>query len=67
MHGAFVRGFKTFVVKDCCADSSQQLHDLVIDRYWHMLPIRNIADDLKAKGKAKENNDTKDTNKPNTK
>ena len=52
IHGAYNRGYETFVVGDCCADYPVALHHLIIDRYsrnhtWK--PVR-IADGLKECG-----------------
>ena len=33
LHGAFIRGYKTFFVDNCCGDDSKKLHDLIIRRY----------------------------------
>ena len=50
LHGAYIRGFKTYIVKDCCADSKREYHDLCIERYQgFMLPIVNIGDGLECK------------------
>lgn len=49
MHGAYIRGFTTFIVRDCCADHPKPLHELIIERYSrnHTWRAVNIRDGLK--------------------
>ena len=51
MHGAYIRGYKTYIVKDCCADSKREYHDYILERYLinSMLPVANIADNLECR------------------
>ena len=48
MHGAFIRGYKLNLVKDCCGDSNLNYHDSV-SRYYYMFNITNINDNLQPK------------------
>ena len=48
VHGGYKRGYKLFVIDDCCADTKKEFHEWTINRFGSrgMFKVVNVKDNL---------------------